>query len=232
MKATDKSALSNIMKAKFLLIISLLFCGATFAQNIHPGVRAGVSGSTIQGDAAAGLNQLLDKTDGVLQTSERIGFFGGVYADISLAPGFSVEPGLYYSQRGYDLKGSYNIKGIEFLGASAKASLQTHYIDLPVLLKADINGFQVFAGPQISYLVHADLKARAGLLGVNLLNKSFDATNQFNEWDVSLTGGVGYQFANGLNIMAAYEHGLMKADRNQNVHAFNRGVKVGLGFRL
>ena len=56
-----------------------------------------------------------------------------------------------------------------------------------------------------------------------------DATEQFNRWDAGITGGIGYQFANGLNITAAYDHGLSKADKNQNMEAYNRSFKVGLG---
>jgi len=56
-----------------------------------------------------------------------------------------------------------------------------------------------------------------------------DATNQFNRWDAGLTGGIGYQFTNGLNIMASYDYGLMKMDANENVKAYNRGIKLGIG---
>ena len=142
----------------------------------------------------------------------------------------SVEPSISYAQKGYNLRGELNIKGAEFIGANAQAKLTTHYIDMPVVLKANINGFQVFAGPQVSYLAKADLVTTAGLLGFNLLNKKLDAINQFNRWDAGFTAGLGYQFANGVNITAAYDHGLMRTDANKNLDAFNRSIKVGLGF--
>jgi hypothetical protein len=44
-----------------------------------------------------------------------------------------------------------------------------------------------------------------------------------------LTGGIGYQFSNGLNITAAYDHGLSKVDAIQNLNSYNRSFKVGLG---
>jgi hypothetical protein len=218
------------MKTKILLIISLFFSGFAFSQNITTvGIRAGLISSGIRGDASDNLSQLIEKTNGIIQTADRTGFFAGVNADIPLAKNFSVEPGLYYAQKGYDLKGDFNIKGLDFLGANAKASLQTQYIDMPVLLKGNFGGLQIFAGPQISYLAGANLKTTAGLLGVDLLNKTVDATNQFNRWDAGLTGGIGYQFTNGLNIMASYDYGLMKMDANENVKAYNRGIKLGIG---
>jgi hypothetical protein len=139
---------------------------------------------------------------------------------------------LYYTQKGYELKGELGIKGAEFIGANARARLTSHYIDLPVVLKADLGGFQVFAGPQVSYLASAGVRTTAGILGFNLLNKKMDATEQLNRWDAGITGGVGYKFVNGVNITAAYDHGLSRVDAGQSMNAYNRSVKVGVGFNF
>ncbi|MEO9147374.1 MAG: porin family protein [Ginsengibacter sp.] len=221
------------MKIKILLIITLFFSSDAFCQNVPKyGFRAGIISSGIRGDASGNFNQLIDKTNGYLQTSDRTGFFAGVNTNIPITENFSIEPGLYYTQKGYDLTGNLDIKGIEFLGVKAKAALQTQYIDVPVLFKGNFGGLQIFAGPQVSYLAQANLKTTAGVLGINILNKSIDASGQFNRWDAALTAGVGYQFANGINIMAAYDYGIMKMDANQNVNAFNRAIKVGIGINF
>jgi hypothetical protein len=218
------------MRKKILLFCSLAFSTIIFAQTSPSfGVRAGLSSAKMSGEAANNLNDLLDFTNGGVTTNSHTGFFGGGYVNIPLTGQLSVEPALYYTQKGYELRGELNVKGLDFLGANAKAKLTSNYIDLPILLKGNFGGFQVFAGPQISYLAKADLRTTAGLLGFNLLNKTMDATEQFNRWDAGITGGVGYQFANGLNITAAYDHGLSKADKNQNMEAYNRSFKVGLG---
>jgi hypothetical protein len=218
------------MRKKILLFCSLAFSTIIFAQTSPSfGVRAGLSSAKMSGDAADNLNDLLDFTNGGVTTNSHTGFFGGGYVNIPLTGQLSVEPALYYTQKGYELRGELNVKGLDFLGANAKAKLTSSYIDLPILLKGNFSGFQVFAGPQISYLTKADLRTTAGLLGFNLLNKTMDATEQFNRWDAGITGGIGYQFTNGLNITAAYDHGLSKADRNQNMEAYNRSFKVGLG---
>lgn len=219
------------MKKQVLLFASILSVSFAMAQTTPQfGIRAGVSSSTIKGDAANSLQNLLEVTDGMVTTSGHTGFYGGAYVSLPLGGPISFEPGLYYAQKGYEMKGALDLKGVEFLGANAKARLTSHYVDLPLLLKADMNGFQVFAGPQISYLAKADLKTTASVLGFNLLNKTFDATEQFNRWDAAVTGGIGYQFANGVNIRASYEHGLSKLDANQNVDSYNRAFKVGIGY--
>jgi hypothetical protein len=218
------------MKKQILLLISIVISTLTFAQvNISGGIRAGLSYAGMHGDAVKSLNKLLDFADGMITTGNRTGFFAGTYATIPVTDMISLEPALYYSQKGYELIGALNVKGMEFLNANAKAQLQSHYVDMPVLLKANISGLQLFAGPQVSYLLQADLKTTAGVLGFNLLNSKMDATQQFNRWDVGVTGGIGYQFANGINVMAAYDHGLSKADANKNFDSYNRSFKVGIG---
>ena len=218
------------MRKRILLICSLAFSAMVFAQtNASFGIRAGVSSASMKGEAANSLNDLLEFTDGRITTGNHTGFFGGGYANIPVSAQLSIEPGLYYTQKGYELRGELNVKGLDFLGVNAKAKLTSSYIDLPVLLKGNFNGLQVFAGPQISYLTKSDLRTTAGALGFNLLNKTMDATEQFNRWDAGITGGIGYQFKNGLNVSAAYDHGLSKADKNKNMEAYNRSFKVGVG---
>lgn len=204
-----------------------------FAQSTASvGFKAGVVSAGMQGDAVRSLQNILDYTDGRITTGSRLGVFGGAYVNIPVSEIISVEPGLYYTQKGYSLTGDLNIKGAEFLGVNASANLHSHYIDLPVTVKANLSGFQIFAGPQVSYLAKADLRTRAGVLGFNLLNKTLDATSQFNRWDVAITGGLGYQFANGVNISASYDHGLSRVDNGQSFESYNRAVKLGVGIQF
>lgn len=186
----------------------------------------------MKGDAVNNLQDLLEYTNGAITTSGHTGFFAGANASIPVSDLVSVEPGLYYTQKGYEMNGKIGLKNLEFLSANAKAKLTSNYIDLPVLLKLNFNGLQLFAGPQVSYLAKADLRTTAGALGFNVLDKTMDATDQFNRWDVGLTSGLGYQFPNGFNISASYDHGLSKVDANRNLDSYNRNFKVGIGFNF
>jgi hypothetical protein len=218
------------MKKQILLIASVIISTLAMAQTKPTfGIRAGVSSASMKGDAVNSLKNLLDFTNGAITSGSHTGFFAGAYTSIPMSDLISFEPAVYYTQKGYELNGSLNIKGAEFLGANAKAKLNSQYIDIPLVLKANLSGFQLFAGPQISYLTKADLHTTGGVLGFNVLNSTSDATSQFNRWDAGLTAGIGYQFSNGLNIMAAYDHGLSKVDANKNFDSYNRAFKVGLG---
>lgn len=221
------------MKKSYLLVASLLFSMIAMAQEeptVTFGVKAGSSVANLRGQAVSSLQNLLDFSNGAITTSSRTGFFAGGYVNLPLSSHFSIEPALYYSQKGYILTGDLNIKGADFLGINAKAALNTSYIDLPLLAKANFSGFQVFAGPQVSYLTGAALRTTAGVLGFNVLNTKMDATSQFNRWDAGITGGVGYQFTNGLNLSAAYDHGLVRTDNGNSFNAYNRAFKIGIGY--
>lgn len=184
----------------------------------------------MRGQAVNNLQQLLNFTNNIITTKPVTGFYGGGYTNIPVGSNLSLEPGLYYSTKGYEISGSYSVKDISILTASATARLRTTYIDLPVLLKANFNGLQVFAGPQLSYLANANLNTKAGIAGFNLLNSSMDVTNQFNRWDAAVTGGVGYQFTNGLRFTATYERGLSKVDAGKHTQSYNEGFKMGAAF--
>ena len=214
-------------------MISLAISTFSFAQTTPSfGIKAGVTSAGIRGDAIGSLDKLLDFTNGMVSKSNHTGFFVGVNTSIPLGENFSVEPGIYFTQKGQEIRGNLSGKVGDVIGASAKAVLLSNYIDVPLLLKANVGGLQIFAGPQVSYLTNADLKTSAGVLGINLLNKSIDASSVLNKWDAAMTGGIGYQFSNGINISAAYDYGLLKADANRNAAAFNHAVKVGIGLNF
>jgi len=219
------------MKKHLFFLSSLALSVAAMAQsNVSFGVRAGITNSNLRGNAVQNFQNVLNFTGGALNTNSKTGFYGGGFASIPVSEQFSIEPGITYSQKGYELKGSFGIKGTDLVGA--RSQLNLNYVEVPVLAKANISGLQLFAGPQVSYLANANLHTTAGALGFNLINDRRDVKDQFNTWDVALTGGIGYQFANGFSVNAAYDHGLSKINSGQSMEAYNEAVKVGVGFRF
>lgn len=219
---------------KILLIATAAFVSLSSIaqQKISIGVKAGISQAGIRGEAANNLKDMIEFADGMITTQSKTGFFAGASVTIPVSENIAIEPGLYYTQKGYALQGELGLKGIEFLGIRAKTQLNANYIDMPVLLKGNLGGLQLFAGPQLSYLANAELQTTAGALGFNVLNDRSDATARLHRWDAGVTAGLGYRFRNGLNISASYDHGLTKMDADRSLHAFNRAVKVGIGFNF
>ena len=221
------------MKSLSAILIALTILSThSYAQSaVQYGLRGGVTVANLQGDAVNNLNKLFDLSKGFIQTSSRTGFYAGGYVNLPLGDIISIEPGLYYAQKGYIMKGDLSIKSIDFLSANAKAELQSSYIDAPFIIRANLaKGLQVFAGPQVSYLVRNNLQLNAGALGLSLFKKNMDVTDNFKKWDAGLTGGIAYQFNTGFNLQASYYYGLSKVDANSNFKSYNNVIKVGIGF--
>ena len=221
---------------KKIFTLSLIFITVlsanSFAQT-KVGIRAGAIQSTWKGDAVGSFNDMVDFTNGYLTTKGRTGFFAGGFVSIPVSEQFSIEPGVYYSQKGFTLNGDLAIDKMEFLGVNARAQMQSHYIDMPLMLKATVGkGFQIYAGPQVSYLVKNNLNVKAGALGFSLVNQNIDVTESFNRVDVAIAGGIGYEFANGVSLNLGYDHGLSRIDQNSNVNSYNRAVKLGIGYKF
>lgn len=220
------------MIRKFLLaIITILMIQASAHAQVTYGIRAGANFAKWQGEDLQVIEDLLDKTDGYVVTKGKSGWHVGGYVNIPISNTLSFEPGLAYSKKGYAIKGDVQIPVLKVLAINAGAQVQQHYIDMPLVLKANVyKGLNVYAGPQVSYLVRSTLNAKLGVLGINIFNRGFGITERFNKVDMGLTGGVGYQFENGLNVQAGYDYGLSSLDKNDNYKAYNRVVKVSVGF--
>jgi hypothetical protein len=216
-----------------LAAVILVFAATNVNAQLNYGVNAGVTRSSLKGEAMGSLNELVDFTNGMVTTQPRTGIFAGAFVEMPLGGVVSIQPAVYYSQKGYSMRGDLGGDKIDFLGAGVRADLQSHYIDIPVVFKAEVaKGLQVFAGPQISYLVKSNLKMDAGLLGISLFKRTMDVTENFNKADWGLTGGLGYTFDNGFAINAAYDHGLSRLDKNNRMESYNRSFKIGVGFRF
>jgi hypothetical protein len=213
--------------------IALFFVVAQVNAQVKFGINAGLNRSTWKGDAVGSLENLTQFANGMITTTPRNGVFAGGFVEMPLGAGFSIQPGAYYSQKGFSMKGVIDTDKLDFLGAGAEAELQSHYIDIPLVIKAEIaKGFQVYAGPQLSYLVKNNLKVDAGILGISLFRRNIDVTDNFNKADWSLTGGASYTFDNGFSVNAGYDHGLSRLDKNASFESFNRTFRVGVGFRF
>ena len=223
------------MKKIFLLIAVVLGFIATKVnaqqQPLRFGIRGGANLAEWQGETVNSVQDLIEFTNGSVSRQMREGFHIGGYLAIPVAPGFEIEPGIQYSQKGMRLIGKIPMEEADFLNATVTLTNKADFIDVPVLAKVYIGeGFHIFGGPQVSYLVSNKIQAEAGAFGFNALNQEWDMKSGFREFDVAVTGGVGYRFVNGFNISAGYDYGLSSVDANNNFDTFNRVIKASVGF--
>ncbi|MCC3156625.1 PorT family protein [Hymenobacter sp. 15J16-1T3B] len=204
---------------------------ANKADGVRFGIRAGLNVADWSGDAVQGVQQLLDLTDGAVTRQQRPGFHAGAYVSLPLGPRFTLEPGVQYAEKGVVVTGKLPLEQLDFLNAKATATARMGYIDVPVLLKGYLTrGLYLYAGPQASYLATGKVRVAAGALGFTAFKQDFDVRRYFRSIDFGVTGGAGYQFANGLGLSAGYDYGLSSLDDSNRFDAQNRVVKASLNY--
>ncbi len=204
----------------------------TAASGVHFGFRAGLNVADLRGDAVQSFTTLAGYApDGSITKQLRPGFYAGVFATLPLGPGFAIEPGITYAEKGAVLKGTLPFPALNFLNASVTGTARLAYIDVPVLAKVFITpGFYLYAGPQASFLVSGKTRVDASVLGFSAYKQDFDVANQLRKVDFAAVGGLGYQFENGLGLSAGYDYGLTSLDSGNRFQAYNRVAKVGLSY--
>lgn len=217
-------------KLTFLMMVLLACLTQVQAQKIGGGIKAGVNGTTWGGDATQSVQEALSGT-GSFTISPKAGFHLGGFLSIPLSEKVLIEPGIYYSAKG--LRVEQTFAQSSFLKVRTDITNEAHYIDLPVVARLTIGqGFQLYAGPQVSYLAANKVSAEAGLFGLSY-EHNFDWNQGLRKFDFALTGGMGYQFMNGVQLNLGYDHGLSSLDEGRsNFEAYNRAVKFSVGYRF
>lgn len=113
------------------------------AQTVEFGAKAGVNFSRINGDNTGDLER---KTN----------FHLGLVTEIPLGVKFALQPEILYSSQGAKVDYTENVDGFTY---SYKFKLNLDYINVPLLAEYSITqGLSLQAGPQIGYLIKADVE--------------------------------------------------------------------------
>lgn len=126
----------------------------------------------------------------------RFGFYAGVFANIGLSKLLAFQPELLYSQK----------------GAKANAvdiNYRLHYIDAPLVLHLNTDGFFLELGPQVGFLASAKLESG---------NASVDINN-YKSVDFGYLAGLGYQLKHGLGAGLCYNGAFINFPQSTTVEA-------------
>lgn len=164
-------------KMTTLVAVMCLAAASTFGQGVAIGVKGGINLAQISTD---------DPTQNI---SNRTGYHFGAYARITLPGGIGIQPEAYYS-----------VQGSEISVATAKAEINTNYLQVPILLRfSPVPVFSIHAGPQFDILLSAEQKLPSG---------TNDIKNTLKSSDLSLAAGAALNLPMGLNISLRYVKGL------------------------
>ncbi len=201
------------------ILTLLIATGATFltttdllAQNrVRAGLKGGLNASSLFYDA-----------QGVSNKKERIGFHGGLYAQIPAGDFFAIQPELLYTTKGSSADYSTTLLGRTFSGNN---TFRLNYAELPVLATFKLGqSVELQAGPYVSYLLNTGVNSN-GDFGSGNVGISRD---NFNKVDYGLAGGLNFFLGKAL-IGARYEQGLQRIANSGAAQTLLGNAKNGVG---
>ncbi|NIG53713.1 porin family protein [Chitinophaga sp. Cy-1792] len=165
---------------KKVILSTLLVAGSLVgakAQSIHFGLKAGLN--------VASMTHLEE-------AKSKASFYGGGFVNIGLGKTWAIQPEVLYSGQG----AKSDSKEVD-------ATINTGYISVPVMVQYHIvPSFYVEAGPQVSILASAKMKA-AG--------QSEDIKSEMKGADFGLGLGCGFKITKSFGVNARYVFGVSDA---------------------
>lgn len=200
------------MKKIILAAIAVMTVGFASAQDVRFGVKAGVNLSNFAGD--------------IDNTSSRVGFQAGGFAEFKISNKFFIQPELLYSNEGSKIKESES----DYL---YKTKLNLSYLNIPVLAKYYIiDKLNIEAGPQIGFLLAAKSKWDETYDGEKYSGKD-DVKDAFKSVNFSLNVGAGYDFTDNISAGVRYNFGLSNiSDNDENLKIHNNVISLSVGYKF
>ncbi|RZJ55927.1 MAG: PorT family protein [Flavobacterium sp.] len=180
------------MKKIILTAAAVMAFAFTNAQETKFGVKAGVNLANVGGDFE--------------DTSSKIGFHVGGFAEFKLSDKFSIQPELLFSTQGAKSDGQ------EEDGIAYDAKLNLSYLNIPVMAKFYVaEKFSLEAGPQIGFLLSAKSKYEAGSF-----SEDVDVKDAYESIDFGVNFGAGYDFTENLSAGVRYNLGLANIAKTED----------------
>lgn len=186
---------------------------------------------SIQPEAGLNLANMSNSIGGdKVTTSSITGYKAGALLNIGIAKGFYIEPGVFYSVKGYSG---------EILGFTAKTTI--NYLEIPLNLGyrydlGNAGSLFVSAGPYVGFALSGKIKTEnLPLLGTVEDDLEFgDGNDEMKSIDYGANFSLGYISPIGIYLRAQYGLGLANLSNATNTSMKNRvfGISVGYAFQL
>jgi hypothetical protein len=178
---------------KFNLLTVLLACmiiGTASAQSVNIGIKGGLNIYTLSGDNDA-------------SNDYKPSFHIGLLGHIHMSKSFALQPELVFSAQGTKYVDDQNY--------------DLNYVNVPLLFQYMFdNGFRLQAGPQVGFLVSAEMDGT-------------DVKDNLNGIDFGIGIGASYiNPASNFGFDVRYNHGLSSINENENIDSYNRGFQLGV----
>lgn len=209
------------MKNLFLAgMICLSFVNFTKAQTLSPsvGIKGGVNFTNLYTE---------DVDDNNILTS----FNAGLFVNLPVTSGVSIQPELNFSRKGSELV-------YDNAFATGTTRLKLNYLEMPVLLKLNLTpNLNIHFGPYAAYLIDGEATNESNDGSFNFEDNI--SNDDLNKWDYGLSGGVGLDFGS-TSLGVRYNYGLQTIGKERNfggsTYTFpdskNSALSMYIGFKL
>lgn len=206
------------MKKVIFALVAVAMFSLTSQAQVKFGVKAGMNLSRFTED---------------LETMKP-GFHAGVYAQINVAPMFSIQPEVLYSMQGATEKETNTTLGQII---TAKGVVTSHNIIVPLMLQfTPIRPLTIEAGPQFGFNLGMSLYSEVTMSGI--IDDSFEESVDFESedykmFDFGLAAGLKYNVNSNINVYARYVFGLTPVftyAEDYDDAAMNQNLMFGVGF--
>ena len=195
------------MKKSQILVLALFVSLSALSQKkSHLGIKSGLNYSSLSNSKTT--------------FEYKPGLYLGMFLDVSVSDFYSLQPELYYSNQGAKVD-ILNVENIE--------NVNIHYVSLGFVNKffvANDKNFHFLAG------IGLDLDWDDNLL--NLANSGFETNNIFAV-DMTVFGGLGYQFDMGVTVEARYKRGVIGVFTDEffkESNHFNSVFQFGMAYKF
>lgn len=215
------------MKKFLLSLLVLLFvCSFTAkAAGISLGLKGGLAIANASGDFIDAMAEEMEADVG-----SKMGFLGGIFADIGFTDKFGIQPEILYISKGMKATGEED--DVEFT-----STVNLTYLEIPLLLKLKIPAspqltFQILAGPAIGMNLGA--KVAIDVEGEDIPDEDIKDDIKYMDMGVSFGAGVGIGLGSGiLTLDGRYTMGLMSvADDTDEAKTNYISIMAGYAFAL
>ena len=222
-------------KAIFLLSI-LAAIQTVSAQSVKIGIKGGLNlAAANRGPLNAGN-----------ETNNLAAFNGGLFANLGFS-NWSVEPGLFYSVKGFKSKSDFTSNSSQSVGTTVNTSstigtVKYNYLELPINLLYNVKlvpGKVFFGGgPYMGYLLSGNVKVSTTTDGTinpeqKVKYKIGGKDGDVKRTDYGVNALVGFAFNNGFQLSAGYSYGFTNVLAQQpDFHIKNSVFNISVGYSL
>ena len=205
---------------KIILLVALTSLSFIIKAQTCFGVHTGLNYSTF--------SEIKELTD---NSPYLCGLHLGVFMNYRINNIIDFQPEINYAQKGYKWSIDYTTFPND-ISKKIRINFKYNFIEIPALFKFFIGqNFNISIGPQLDLCLNRKIAVKEGEEVVNEGQNGKGYYPGYHRISLSLTGGIGYDFKNGIMLSARYSNGLTSIDKDNMSSRTSRNFLFAIGYK-